>query len=304
VVGPDAYRDLPTLLAKVDESGEPAINVLLSQDETYADVSPVRITDNNVSAFVSIMRGCNNMCSYCIVPFTRGRERSRPISSILSEVKQLSDQGCKEITLLGQNVNSYNFIPNAASGQEIYDDSSAASSSSSDETSNTSNSHNQGSAIRKPVSMAEGFTSIVKTPFVGVDFCELLDKASAINPEIRFRFTSPHPKDFPTELLELISSRPNICKSLHMPAQSGNSEVLKRMRRGYTREAYLALVQKIKSLMPGCALSSDFISGFCGETEEEHADTISLLNIVQYDQAFMFAYSMREKNTRPQKISG
>eukprot|EP00741_Cyanophora_paradoxa_P022868 tig00021521_g22088.t1 len=216
VVGPDAYRDLPRLVSHVEDGGVPVANTILSADETYADISPVRVDDGGVSAYVSIMRGCNNMCSFCIVPFTRGRERSRPMDSILDEIRALSDQ--------------------------------------------------------------------------------LLEEASAIDPEMRIRFTSPHPKDFPGDLLDVIAARPNICKQLHIPAQSGSSAVLERMRRGYTREAYLELIAEVKAkLGTGACISSDFISGFCGETDEDHAQSVSLLEAVQYDQAFMFAYSMREK---------
>mmetsp|Transcript_21629 Transcript_21629/g.30246 ORF Transcript_21629/g.30246 Transcript_21629/m.30246 type:complete len:631 (+) Transcript_21629:62-1954(+) len=264
VAGPDAYRDLPMLLAKVDNEGTSAINVILSQDETYADITPVRLNSNGVSAFVSIMRGCNNMCSYCIVPFTRGRERSRAPQSIVDEVKALSDQGYKEVTLLGQNVNSYNYVDETTTSKE-------------------------------PVPLAKGFKTIYKPSQSGYRFTDLLDAVSRVNPEMRIRFTSPHPKDFPDDLLHLIKERPNLCKSLHIPAQSGSTAVLDKMRRGYSREAYLELIDRIKELMPQCAISSDFISGFCGETEADHLDTISLLNIVKYEHAFMFAYSLREK---------
>jgi len=270
VAGPDAYRYLPQLLAEA-RSGQQAINVMLSSDETYADISPVRVNSNGVSAYVSIMRGCNNMCTYCIVPFTRGRERSRPWNSIVEEVKELSRNGYKEVILLGQNVNSYN----DTSSSEI---------------------------PRKPAAIAEGFTTIYKRPQVGVDFTTLVDEISRVDPEMRIRFTSPHPKDFPDELLHLISTRHNIAKILHMPAQSGSSEILNRMRRGYTREAYLELIQKAKAMIPGVSISSDFISGFCGETEEEHEETLSLLRLVEFDEAFMFAYSEREKTPAHRKL--
>ncbi|KAF9619224.1 hypothetical protein IFM89_005778 [Coptis chinensis] len=266
VCGPDAYRDLPRLLAEVDY-GQKGINTLLSLEETYADISPVRISKNSVTAFVSIMRGCNNMCSFCIVPFTRGRERSRPVDSIVKEVGELWKEGVKEVMLLGQNVNSYN------------DD----------------------SGIAKDVEpgenwkLSEGFSSKCKVKKVGLRFSDLLDRLSSEYPEMRFRYTSPHPKDFPTDLLYLMRDRYNICKSIHLPAQTGSSTVLERMRRGYTREAYLDLVHKIRSIIPDVGISSDFICGFCGETEEEHADTLSLVKTVGYDMAYMFAYSMREK---------
>ncbi|MDX1641987.1 MAG: tRNA (N6-isopentenyl adenosine(37)-C2)-methylthiotransferase MiaB [Balneolaceae bacterium] len=244
VVGPDAYRDIPNLLADVDD-GRKAVNVLLSLEETYADISPVRTSDNGVSAFVSIMRGCDNMCAFCVVPFTRGRERSRPLKSILNEIEQLSDQGYKEVTLLGQNVNSYQ-----------YED---------------------------------------------IDFTRLMDEASKVDPEMRFRFSSPHPKDFPEPLLHLIADRPNLCSYIHIPAQSGSSTTLERMRRPYTREQYLELVERMREIIPGVSLSTDIITGFCDETEEEHEDTLSLMNIVEYDLAYMFAYSERERTLAHRK---
>ncbi|KAL3629073.1 hypothetical protein CASFOL_027134 [Castilleja foliolosa] len=265
VCGPDAYRDLPRLLEEVD-SGQKGINTLLSLEETYADISPVRISKNSISAFVSIMRGCNNMCSFCIVPFTRGRERSRPVESIVREVGQLWKEGVKEVTLLGQNVNSYN----DTSGIE-------------DVESGTNWKY------------SDGFSSTCKVKNMGLRFADLLDRLAAEFPEMRFRYTSPHPKDFPDELLYVMRDRYNICKSIHLPAQSGSSTVLERMRRGYTREVYLDLVEKIHTIVPDMGISSDFICGFCGETEEDHQDTLSLIRAVGYDMAYMFAYSMREK---------
>ncbi|MGD8427579.1 MAG: tRNA (N6-isopentenyl adenosine(37)-C2)-methylthiotransferase MiaB [Balneolaceae bacterium] len=244
VVGPDAYRDLPKLLSDVDD-GRKAVNTLLSLEETYADIKPVRTNDNGVSAFVTIMRGCDNMCAFCVVPFTRGRERSRPTQSILDELKQLSEQGYKEVTLLGQNVNSYNDGENS--------------------------------------------------------FAELMFEASQIDSEMRFRFSSPHPKDFPEELLEVIAKQPNLCNYIHIPAQSGNNDVLERMRRPYTREQYLALIQKMRDIIPGLTLSTDIITGFCGETEEEHQDTLSLMAEVKYDLAYMFAYSERGRTLAQRK---
>ncbi|KAF3440736.1 hypothetical protein FNV43_RR19022 [Rhamnella rubrinervis] len=266
VCGPDAYRDLPQLLEEVDY-GQKGINTLLSLEETYADISPVRISKNSVTAFVSVMRGCNNMCSFCIVPFTRGRERSRPVESIVREVAELWKEGVKEITLLGQNVNSYN----DTSGEE-------------DEV-------EPGSNWR----LSEGFSSISKVKKMGLRFADLLHRLSREFPDMRFRYTSPHPKDFPDEFLYMMRDRHNICKHIHLPAQTGSTTVLERMRRGYTREAYLELVQKIRRTIPDVGISSDFICGFCGETEDEHADTLSLINAVGYDMAYMFAYSMREK---------
>eukprot|EP00466_Bigelowiella_natans_P020779 jgi/Bigna1/58069/fgenesh1_pm.51_\ len=258
VVGPDAYRDLPNLLTQVLRSSaneeeeedhtnsNKAVNVVLSVDETYADISPVRNAGvDSLKAFVSIMRGCNNMCSYCIVPFTRGRERSREAQTIVDEVRRLRDSGCKEVTLLGQNVNSYNYLK----GERIE----------------------------------------------GVDFTALVDAVSMVDPELRVRFTSPHPKDFPDDLVHLIGERHNVCSYVHLPAQSGSSEVLDRMRRGYTREAYLRLVEKMRNAIPDLTLSTDIIVGFCGETEQQHEDTLSLMREVVYDQAFMFKYSTRER---------
>lgn len=245
VVGPDAYRDIPRLLAEVTD-GRKAVNVLLSLEETYADIAPIRTTGNGVSAFVSIMRGCDNMCSFCVVPFTRGRERSRPMESILGEIRQLSDEGYKEVTLLGQNVNSYKDGENT--------------------------------------------------------FTALMDAASLINPEIRFRFSSPHPKDFPDDLLYLIAERPNLCNYIHIPAQAGSDTMLERMRRPYTRDQYLTLIDKMKSIIPGLSLSTDIIAGFCGETEEEHEQTMSLMAEVEYDLAYMFAYSERERTLAYRKF--
>jgi MiaB/RimO family radical SAM methylthiotransferase len=274
VAGPDAYRDLPRLIHVIDhEDQQHAVNVLLSADETYADISPTRVSSNNVSAFVTIMRGCDNMCSYCIVPFTRGRERSRPIESILDEVRTLSKQGFKEITLLGQNVNSYCDTDSQVEGSEgrgLNEDGTSALSN-------------------------DGFKTIYKPKKGGIRFTELIDRVSQIDPEIRVRFTSPHPKDFPDDLLHLIRGRPNICNQLHLPAQSGSTEVLDRMRRGYSREAYLNLAGKVREIIPGVTISTDFISGFCGETDEQHKETISLMEQVQYEHAFLFAYSLREK---------
>lgn len=267
VIGPDAYRDIPNLLRVVLGSGEAAVNVQLSLDETYADIAPVRADPHSPSAFVSIMRGCNNMCSYCIVPFTRGRERSRVMNSIVDEVRALSDQGVKEVVLLGQNVNSYH------------------------------DKKSEGAAEKgRGYVSSTGFSNMFRSRDApGFRFADLLDKVSRVDPEMRLRFTSPHPKDFPNEVLDLVNERPNICKQIHMPAQSGSTTMLERMRRGYSREAYLALVDNMRAVIPGVAISSDFIAGFCGETEEEHADTISLMRQVCYDQAFMFAYSVRAR---------
>lgn len=282
VVGPDAYRDLPRILRHLTTSisadllstasldYEQAINVQLSFDETYADVIPVRSNPNDISAFVSVMRGCNNMCSYCVVPFTRGRERSRQLTSIVEEVNRLyTENSIKEVVLLGQNVNSY------------HDRSPEALAINPEARYETSN---------------DGFTNLFRLRGGGgFYFADLVAAISDISPELRVRFTSPHPKDYPKELLQLMAERHNVCKQLHMPAQSGSTGVLKRMRRGYTREAYMELIDTVQSTIPDVSFSSDFISGFCGETDEEHQDTISLMKSIQFDQAFMFAYSMREK---------
>ncbi|XP_055628129.1 CDK5RAP1-like protein [Toxorhynchites rutilus septentrionalis] len=266
VAGPDSYKDLPRLLA-TGQNGQKAINVLLSLDETYADVMPVKLDQNSRTAFVSIMRGCDNMCSYCIVPFTRGKERSRPISSIKEEILHLEALGIKEITLLGQNVNSYRDTSREPEGE------------------------------KQATVIVPGFKTVYKTKIGGLRFSDLLSELAETVPEVRIRFTSPHPKDFPTRLLETIAKYPNICNSFHLPAQSGSSTVLERMRRGYTREAYLSLVNEIRSIIPNVTLSSDFICGFCGETDEEFAETISLLREIKYHVAYLFAYSMREKTT-------
>ena len=241
VVGPDAYRDLPRLLSESRETGQAAVNVQLSREETYADLAPVRYDTNGVSAFVSIMRGCDNMCAFCVVPFTRGRERSRPVTSILSEVGQLVDAGYKEVTVLGQNVNSYR----------------------------------------------------VDADGTGVDFAELLYRISLLSPELRIRYSTSHPKDCSDDLLHVHRERPTVCDFIHLPVQHGNSDVLKRMRRTYTREHYLDLIERARAIVPGIAFSTDLIAGFCGETDAEHADTLSLMEAVRYDHAFMFAYSER-----------
>uniref|UniRef100_A0A0K2TYT2 CDK5RAP1-like protein n=1 Tax=Lepeophtheirus salmonis TaxID=72036 RepID=A0A0K2TYT2_LEPSM len=272
VAGPDAYKDLPRLLNVSMMTDQSAINVILSRDETYADVLPVQLNADAVTAFVSIQRGCDNMCSYCIVPFTRGRERSRPISSILDEVRNLSGKGVKEITLLGQNVNSYR------------DTTEASHFVSADARSSTS------------------FKTVYKPKLGGARFADLLDQVSRIDPEVRIRFTSPHPKDFPQPVLQLISERSNICKHIHLPAQAGSNTVLESMRRGYTKESYLSLVQEIRSQIPSVTLSSDFIAGFCGESDEDFQETIDLIHRVQYNKMFVFPYSLREKTNAHRKL--
>ncbi|XP_011210481.2 CDK5RAP1-like protein [Bactrocera dorsalis] len=269
IAGPDSYKDLPRLLAVSRHYQQSAINVLLSLDETYADVMPVRLNAESPTAFVSIMRGCDNMCSYCIVPFTRGRERSRPIDSIVQEVQALRDSGVKEVTLLGQNVNSYRDISTTTDSKPEL-------------------------ANKK---IAPGFSTVYKPKIGGMRFDELLSQVAEAAPEMRIRFTSPHPKDFSEDVLRVIRDYPNVCKNLHLPAQSGNDAVLERMRRGYTRNAYLKLVDTIRTILPNVGLSSDFICGFCGETEEEFKDTLTLMKQVRYNVAFLFAYSMRERTT-------
>jgi len=280
VVGPDAYRDLPNLIEIVspsgirkEESASTAINVQLSVEETYADIIPVRHSSEH-SVFLSIMRGCNNMCSFCVVPYTRGRERSRPVSSIIDEIRYLSDTGVKEVTLLGQNVNSYADFSDQE--QRPF--------------------RPQGHVDYFEENYARGFRSVYKPIRDGsVSFAELLDLVASVDPEMRIRFTSPHPKDFSDDVLKSIKDHHNICYQLHMPAQSGSTEVLSRMRRGYTREAYDDLVLHIRESLPGVALSTDMIAGFCGETEEDHQLSVDLMRQVRYDLAFLFAYSSRDK---------
>ncbi|MBL7722005.1 MAG: tRNA (N6-isopentenyl adenosine(37)-C2)-methylthiotransferase MiaB [Chitinophagaceae bacterium] len=242
VVGPDAYRTLPGLVEEA-EGGQKAVNVLLSREETYADISPVRLDSNGVSAFVSIMRGCNNMCSFCVVPFTRGRERSRDISSIIRECRDLFEQGFKEVTLLGQNVDSYYYFDEA-----------------NDET---------------------------------VTFADLLEKVALISPLLRVRFSTSHPKDITDDVLHTMAKYENICKYIHLPVQSGSSRVLQLMNRTYTREWYMARVDRIRQIMPDCGISSDIIAGFCTETEEDHKDTLSVMEYSRYDMSYMFFYSER-----------
>ena len=255
VAGPDAYRDLPNLVEKVDD-GHKAINTFLSREETYADISPVRINSNGVNAFVSIMRGCDNMCSFCVVPFTRGRERSRNPESIIREATDLLNQGYKEITLLGQNVDSYKW---------------------------SNNPDLKGTAQ---------IESLGDEPFVS--FADLLEMVAQISPEMRIRFSTSHPKDITNEVLHVIKKYDNICKYIHLPIQSGNTRVLQLMNRTYTREWYLERVGKIREILgEECGISSDMMTGFCTETEEEHQDTLSIMELVQYDFSYMFFYSER-----------
>ncbi len=251
VAGPDSYRELPNLIIEV-EGGQKAVNVLLSRDETYADISPVRLDKKGVTSFVSITRGCDNMCSFCVVPFTRGRERSRDPETIYKECEELFKNGYREITLLGQNVDSYRW--NMTSKGEIKDES-------------------------KPTT----------------NFAELMKMVAKVSPDLRIRFSTSHPKDMSDEVLEVIASHDNICNYIHLPVQSGNTEVLKRMNRGYSREWYLNRIEAIRRIIPNCAITTDIITGFCDETEEEHRDTISLLKEVGWSFAFMYKYSERPK---------
>ncbi|MCB0477719.1 MAG: tRNA (N6-isopentenyl adenosine(37)-C2)-methylthiotransferase MiaB [Crocinitomicaceae bacterium] len=258
VVGPDAYRSLPDLV-KETETGQKAVNVLLSREETYADISPVRLDKNGVTAFISIMRGCDNMCSFCVVPFTRGRERSRDPETIVGEAKELFNKGYREVTLLGQNVDSYRW--NVNSKKEIIDPAQPT-----------------------------------------VNFAQLLEKVALVSTDLRVRFSTSHPKDLTDEVAETMAKHENICNYIHLPVQSGNTEVLKRMNRGYSREWYLDRIKAIKERIPDCAISTDIITGFCGETEEEHQDTVSLMKLVEYDYAYMFAYSERPKTLAERKF--
>lgn len=242
VIGPDAYRTLPQLIQEA-ETGQKAVNVLLSREETYADIAPVRLNSNGVNAFVSIMRGCNNMCSFCVVPFTRGRERSRDAESIVAECRDLFEKGYKEVTLLGQNVDSYHFIDEASN--EV------------------------------------------------VTFAMLLEKVALIHPDLRVRFSTSHPKDITDEVLYTIAKYSNVCNYIHLPVQSGSTRVLQLMNRTYTREWYLAKVNRIKEIIPDCGLSTDIISGFCTETEEDHQETLSLMDHCRFDLAYMYFYSER-----------
>ncbi|KAJ2784442.1 hypothetical protein H4R18_001152 [Coemansia javaensis] len=269
VCGPDGYRSLPRLLSLRELSADGVANVMLSADETYADITPVRLDPNRISVHLSVMRGCNNMCSFCIVPFTRGTERSRDVESIVAEVRALSQQGIREVTLLGQNVNSYR---DASGGGDVGAGAGDAGSE-----------------------LSRGFRTIYRRKEGGRRFAELLHRVAQVDPELRVRFTSPHPKDFPDELLHVIRDNPNVCRNIHLPLQSGSSSCLERMRRGYTREAFLDLVRHIRQTIPDVTLSTDVIAGFCGETEAEHQDTVSAMRAVGFDNAFMFAYSMRER---------
>lgn len=255
VAGPDAYRSLPALLRDI-RPDSPQINVLLSREETYADISPVRLDRNGVSAYISIMRGCNNVCSYCVVPYTRGAERSRDPHSIVREARELFENGYKEVNLLGQNVDSYLW-------KECRE------------------------------GAAEGVSTGDAEEGEVVNFARLLEMVAAISPELRVRFSTSHPKDISDEVISTIASHENICRHIHLPVQSGSSRILEKMRRKYDREWYLERVAKIREVMPDCGLSTDVIAGFCSETEQDHKDTLSLFEQVCFDSAFMFQYSER-----------
>ena len=246
VVGPDAYRSLPQLIEDAD-SGQKGVNVLLSREETYGDIAPVRLNSNGVTAFVSIMRGCNNMCSFCVVPFTRGRERSRDVNSITRECEDLFANGYREVTLLGQNVDSYSWTD---------------------------------------ISAEEGTTT-------HTNFAMLLERVAQISPLLRVRFSTSHPKDITDEVLFTMSKYDNICKYIHLPVQSGSSRILDKMNRNYTRQWYINKIHRIREILPGCGLSTDIITGFCSETEEDHNETLSLMDYCEYDLAYMFYYSER-----------
>lgn len=260
VVGPDAYRSLPELI-EIAETGQKAVNVLLSKEETYADIAPVRLGSNGVTAFISITRGCDNMCAFCVVPFTRGRERSRDPETIVKEAHDLFNQGYREVTLLGQNVDSYLWT---------------------------------GGGLKKENPSAEELQN-------ATTFAQLLEKVALVNPELRVRFSTSHPKDMTDDVLYAIAKHENICNYIHLPVQSGNTRILEMMNRGYTREWYMNRIEAIRKIIPDCAISMDIITGFCSETEEEHNDTLSLMEYVKYDFGYMFAYSERPKTLAERK---
>ncbi|MEX0273018.1 MAG: tRNA (N6-isopentenyl adenosine(37)-C2)-methylthiotransferase MiaB [Flavobacteriaceae bacterium] len=263
VVGPDAYKDLPNLVREVDE-GRHAVNVILSKDETYADVAPVRLNSNGVTAFVSITRGCDNMCTFCVVPFTRGRERSRDPQSIVAEVNQLWEKGFKEVTLLGQNVDSYLWY---------------------------------GGGLKKDFEKASTMQRAT-----AVNFSKLLEMVALAQPKMRIRFSTSNPQDMTLDVIETMARHHNICKYIHLPVQSGSNRILKAMNRLHTREEYFELIDNIRRIIPDCAISQDMISGFPTETEEDHQDTLSLMEYVKYDFGFMFAYSERPGTMAARKL--
>ncbi len=300
VVGPDAYRDLPQLLSQV-EDGHKAVNVILSREETYADVSPVRLNSNGITAFVTIMRGCDNMCSFCVVPFTRGRERSRDPFSILKEAKELFESGYREVTLLGQNVDSYLWTqphpnppleggndnsPNQSEGQ--LDKLDFMNTLTGDELLEALVNKTDLPASRREVSPTGG-----DLEGASVNFAQLLAQVAEIHPDLRVRFSTSHPKDITDEVLHTIAKYDNICNYIHLPVQSGNSRILALMNRTYTREWYMNRIDAIREIIPGCAISADIIAGFCTETEEEHQDTLSIMDYAKYNFAYTFSYSER-----------
>ena len=264
VVGPDAYKDIPNLLQEIDE-GREAINVILSKDETYGDISPVRLNSNGVTAFVTITRGCDNMCTFCVVPFTRGRERSREPQSILDEIQDLWNKGFKEVTLLGQNVDSYLWY---------------------------------GGGLKKDFTKA---TEMQKA--TAVDFAQLLEMCAVKFPKMRFRFSTSNPQDMHEEVLHVIAKYHNVCKYIHLPVQSGSTRILKEMNRQHTREEYMQLIDKVRAIIDDCSISQDIITGFPTETEEDHQDTLSLMKYAQYDFGFMFAYSERPGTLAARKMA-
>ena len=288
VVGPDAYRSLPALIEEAG-TGQKAVNVLLSREETYADISPIRLNSNGVTAFVSIMRGCNNMCSFCVVPFTRGRERSRNAASIVQECEALFNEGYREVTLLGQNVDSYHqappFLPKGERNLgEISEDGNSI---------NTII-EKENSKILNPASLkSAAFPSSSGEIEGAVTFALLLEKVALISPLLRVRFSTSHPKDITDEVLFTMAKYENICNCIHLPVQSGSSRVLQMMNRTYSREWYIAKVNRIREIIPNCGLSTDMITGFCTETEEDHQQSLSLMEYCKYDLAYMYFYSER-----------
>ena len=299
IVGPDSYKDLPRLInylfSDINSNSENyAINTQLSIDETYADVIPVR--ENKIKALVSIMRGCGNMCSFCIVPFVRGVERSRNLRSILKEVRELKKNGVKEITLLGQNVNSYNCLESYKEIEELKKNDEGLEINKNnivkDKNGRSYDFLESGEEIHEN---SEGFAENYKRKGKGLRFSGLLKILAKEAPEIRFRFTSPHPKDFPDRVLDVIKENNNICKSIHLPVQSGNTEILEKMNRKHDIESYLKLIDKVKKRIPKCGISTDIIVGFCGENKEKFLDTFNLMKKVNYDSAFIYSYSEREK---------
>jgi tRNA-2-methylthio-N6-dimethylallyladenosine synthase len=263
VVGPDAYKDLPNLLKEVEE-GRDAINVILSKEETYGDIAPVRLNSNGVNAFVSITRGCDNMCTFCVVPFTRGRERSREPQSIMEEIQDLWNKGFKEVCLLGQNVDSYLWY---------------------------------GGGLKKDFDKASEMQKATAT-----DFAQLLEQCAQTFPKMRFRFSTSNPQDMHEEVLHVIAKYDNVCNYIHLPVQSGSTRILQEMNRQHTREEYMELIDKIKRIIPDCSISQDMISGFPTETEEDHQETLSLMEYVEYDFGYMFAYSERPGTLAARKM--